>query len=279
MFRRLASLGISVCYAFWANLRRQEQNRCVILYYHGVAREQVDRFYRQMEWLQSREEIIRLRELLIGEWSGQTVCLTFDDALDNVRQNALPILREFKIPATIFAVPGNLGREPSWAIADNHPDRHVVLSSAEQLREYPPDLIDIGSHTMTHRDLAMLSGDALFRELSESKQALEKLLGRTVSMLSVPYGSYNEETLRAARETGYKLVVTCDPEVMHPGNSKLRVGRFKVAPDDWDMEFWLKSAGAHRWRRAWQRLKGHSPSGNGVNLRKPESVVLAERSS
>ncbi len=276
MIRRLVSLGVTIAYALWSNLKDQKSDQCVVLYYHGLSDGQVPGFARQMHWLKSRHAVIPLRSLVAGDWSGQKVCITFDDALDNVRQNALPILRELNIPATIFAVPGNLGREPSWAITDYHPDRHEILSTANRLKEYPSDLVEIGSHTMSHPDLSMLTGDALTRELQESKQSLEKLLEREVFSLSVPFGSYNQETLRAAREAGYRLVVTCDPVMVRPGDSPQAVGRFKVTPDDWDIEFRLKAAGAYRWRRAWQRRKVQTPRGDRFTVHEPELTAKAE---
>lgn len=180
------------------------------------------------------------------------------------------------IPATIFAVPGNLGSEPSWAVDEGHPDRHEILSTAEQLKEYPSDLTEIGSHTMSHPDLARLGGAALAHELVESKRALESLLGREVNSLSVPFGSYSQETLSAARDAGYLVVTTCDPVVVLAGKSPFTVGRFKVTPDDWDIEFRLKAKGAHQWRRAWQSLKSRVSAGEPESRKQAGPVLQAE---
>jgi peptidoglycan/xylan/chitin deacetylase (PgdA/CDA1 family) len=247
-----------------------------VIYYHGVTKRQRPAFRRQMEWLKPRCSVIPFQSLVAGQWSGRAVCITFDDALDNVRQNALPILREMNMPATVFAVPGNLGREPSWTIAEGNSDRYEILSTAEQLKEYPPHLVEIGSHTMSHPDLSKLSGVALTREVLDSKRALESLLGREVSSLSVPYGSYNQDTLRAARDAGYSLVATCDPVVARAGERPFTVGRFKVAPDDWGIEFQLKASGAHQWRRAWQNLKGYVRSGKSCSDMQPAPAAQAE---
>lgn len=235
-----------------------------MLYYHGVTRRQAPHFERQMRWLRSRASIIPLHLAARGDWRGHCVCVTFDDALDNVRQYALPVLRDLNIPATIFAVSGNLGREPSWAMAEGHPDRYEILSTMEQLREYSPDLIEIGSHTVTHPHLTSLTDDSLKYELGESKRMLEVALGREVSSLSVPFGAYNQETLRGAQEAGYKLVVSCDPEILRPVGPRFCAGRFKVTPDDWDFEFRWNAAGAQQWRGAWQKLKGHNACGSGL---------------
>ena len=171
MLRRIASLGVSLAYVGWSNIKLRNSDQCVALYFHGVTVSQAPLFRRQMQWLKSAYQIVPLRALLNSAESSSRVCVTFDDSLDNVRENALPILQELGISATVFAVPGNLGQKPSWAIADDHPDRHERISTGEQLQKYPPALIEIGSHTMTHPDLTKLKGDSLANELAQSKKA------------------------------------------------------------------------------------------------------------
>lgn len=207
-----------------------------------------------MEWLKATGSLISLRSLTAGPQSGRNVAITFDDAFDNVRQNALPVLADLQIPATVFAVAGCLGKTPNWTMDGNHPDRGEVLSTAAQLRAYPPELIDIGSHTVSHPDLTKTGDQQVDRELRESKSILEEAIGREVWCLSVPYGAYHSGTLNAAKSVGYSMVVTCDPRVVDPETDSFCIGRFKVTPDDWPIEFRLKAIGAHAWRDAWQRI-------------------------
>lgn len=70
----------------------------------------------------------------------------------------------------------------------------------------------VGSHTMTHPNLAHVSADDARRELTDSKHKLEKELGETVRHFSYPhpalYPQWNETTLRIAEELGYSTAVT-----------------------------------------------------------------------
>lgn len=255
MLRRLASLSISAAFAGLWKFSANGTDQGTVLYYHGVKRHEAARFARQMIWLKSNFRVLPLRALLSGSWSGRCACVTFDDGLDNVRQYALPILRELELPATMFVVSGNLGRRPCWVMPDRHPDRDEVLSTAEQLEEYPADLMEIGSHTVTHADLTTLTASRLRSELVDSKKDLEDRLNREVISLSVPFGAYNEQTMQAACAAGYKLVATCDPQLLVQRSTLVRVGRFKVAPQDWELEFRLAANGHQRWRCAWQSLR------------------------
>jgi peptidoglycan/xylan/chitin deacetylase (PgdA/CDA1 family) len=44
----------------------------------------------------------------------RAVCITFDDGYRSVHDLALPVLREFKLPATVFVTSGHLGESNMW---------------------------------------------------------------------------------------------------------------------------------------------------------------------
>lgn len=70
----------------------------------------------------------------------------------------------------------------------------------------------VGSHTMTHPNLAQVSADDARRELTDSKLKLEKELGSPVKHFSYPHPAlnpqWNEATLKITEELGYATAVT-----------------------------------------------------------------------
>jgi peptidoglycan/xylan/chitin deacetylase (PgdA/CDA1 family) len=92
----------------------------LILYYHNVlpttldefdqrlSRIHVDDFARQMEHLAARYKPVSLATLLAqlraGEPDPRCVAVTFDDGYYGVMAHALPVMRQFRIPATVFVV-------------------------------------------------------------------------------------------------------------------------------------------------------------------------------
>jgi peptidoglycan/xylan/chitin deacetylase (PgdA/CDA1 family) len=70
----------------------------------------------------------------------------------------------------------------------------------------------VGSHTMTHPNVAQVSADDARSELSDSKLKLEKELGEPVKHFSYPHPAlnpqWNETTLKITEELGYATAVT-----------------------------------------------------------------------
>jgi peptidoglycan/xylan/chitin deacetylase (PgdA/CDA1 family) len=97
-----------------------------------------------------------------------------------------------------------------WAgmsVADMHPhyDR-LSEDGLSSLARHP--LIELGSHTVSHPTMALLSREEQEREIVDSKHALEEIVGRPVSSFSYPYGSrrdFNNVTVELARLAGFEV--------------------------------------------------------------------------
>ena len=115
----------------------------------------------------------------------------------------------------------------------------------EQIRGLPPDLFTLGSHTVTHPNLELSEKDRIQKELTESKQKLEKITGREIHLLSIPYGAYDERVIKLACQAGYKRVYSSVHKIEK--NKTYVIKRIHVTPTDWPFEFRLKVLGAYRW--------------------------------
>jgi peptidoglycan/xylan/chitin deacetylase (PgdA/CDA1 family)/lipid II:glycine glycyltransferase (peptidoglycan interpeptide bridge formation enzyme) len=248
-----------MCALVWAILTgfgRFRRDGVVALCYHGVSAKQRERFAWQMSKIRSR--VVDLAECRASTSSCAKlpyVSMTFDDAFANLMENALPILEQYQIPATIFAVADNLGCLPRWEMPDGHPESTERTMTDEQLVTVSKNpLIRIGSHTLTHPDLTRIRPDQLKTELIDSKRRLEQLLGNPIEDLALPFGSYDQEVLRMAREAGYKRIYTVDTRPANPMSQEPVTGRFAMSPDVWKIEFILTCAGVYAWLYPWRRF-------------------------
>lgn len=101
---------------------------------------------------------------------------------------------------------------------------------AAQIRELDARGHTIGSHSASHPPrLSACSDDRIRQEWSQSRQALEDLLGHEVVAASVPGGYYSRRVARAARDAGLRVLFTSEPTsaVRNEGGLAVR-GRFTI---------------------------------------------------
>jgi peptidoglycan/xylan/chitin deacetylase (PgdA/CDA1 family) len=71
-------------------------------------------FYQQMKFVRSNFDVISFRDLCKCEaqgkhWPNRALIITFDDGYRDNYTNAFPILKQMKLPATIFLAAGHIG--------------------------------------------------------------------------------------------------------------------------------------------------------------------------
>lgn len=222
------------------------QPKPTILTYHSILPSDAQAFERQIRRLAGSRRTTFVDDMLSR--SEQGVAVTFDDALQNVFDNALPILAKYAVPSTIFVPTGYIGAAPGWIHPSRNPQRVAgLVASIEAFRRADPRMTRFGSHTVTHAKLDRLSRDVRLHELSTSKSDLESIVGGRIRVLSLPYGRWNDSVLADARHAGYQWVLANVPVGPRDEPGSLLVGRIDVSPHDSMVEFWLKSAGAYEW--------------------------------
>jgi peptidoglycan/xylan/chitin deacetylase (PgdA/CDA1 family) len=172
--------------------------------------------------------------------AGRCVSITFDDGyLDNF-ENALPILDEFSVPATVFVVSGRVGGVDGWR--ETGGNGSWPLASWEQLREMAEQGVEIGSHTVSHPSLTALDDEQRRREVADSKSALEERLGQPVRFFAYPYGRLDEATRNAVRAAGYEAACSTRSGFNSAGCDPYLLRRLEVYGTDSLSRFALKVA-------------------------------------
>jgi peptidoglycan/xylan/chitin deacetylase (PgdA/CDA1 family) len=129
---------------------------------------------------------------------GKAVVMCFDDGFESFYHLALPLLQNRECKTTVFPVAGYIGRPSAWDTLP--PQKHLTK---EQIREIAALGHEIGSHTMSHANLTLLSNADLETELLQSKKILEDITGRPVTSVSFPFGQWNRRVWDKALELGY----------------------------------------------------------------------------
>ena len=186
------------------NLKHNDKGLPVLMY-HSIGYEKgntvrlpKEKFKEQMHYLKDNDYVtLSLNEAYDFFVSNKPIpekalVLTFDDGyLDNYTE-AFPILKELNFKATIFVITDLIDKTPGYL-------------NIEQLKELQANEIDIQSHTVHHEHLKQLSYDTQMKTLKDSKDFLQKTLSKKIQYLAYPYGEYSEATLKAVKESGYKM--------------------------------------------------------------------------
>ena len=234
--KRTAGLAAVAARPFAA---RQRCAGACILYYHRIADipfadPRVDdwnvspaRFEQQIAALAGWAEIIPLLELptrLQPDTPSRRplVCLTFDDGYASFYTEALPILKKYRVPATVSVITSAVGLTgplpfDAWARRNAcrvAPEvcRPMGWSELEACRA--SGLVSIGSHSHRHLKGRECSTAQLIEEAEESRAILTARLGEARTY-AYPYGMSRigyvpPAYVEAVRACGYELAVTTD---------------------------------------------------------------------
>ena len=111
----------------------------------------------------------------------KTVAITIDDAFFSIYKKAWPILKEKKLPFTIFVSTG-----PVNSNSKNY-------MNWEQLKEMNNSGVTIGHHTKNHFHLVGKKKETIISEIEEASDDFLKNLGYVPDIFAYPYGEYSSE--------------------------------------------------------------------------------------
>jgi peptidoglycan/xylan/chitin deacetylase (PgdA/CDA1 family) len=179
-------------------------------------------FAAQMRWLRHAGfHAIRQEQLFAALERGRPlpprpVMITFDDGYRDVLWNAAPLLSRLRMPATAYVITGRISRgDPSFL-------------TWPELPRLEARGVEIGSHTVDHVDLTLLTRPQALAELERSRRALERHLGHPVQWFSYPAGRESPRVVQLVRRAGYVLAVTTRPGELQAASRPLTLRRLEV---------------------------------------------------
>jgi len=125
------------------------------------------------------------------------IIISFDDGYLSNYEYGYKMLKDLEMKATIFVITSTMGA------TENVTYPHFSWEQAREMEK--SGVVDIQSHSHSHREMQYLDALSLQRELRLSKYLIEKNLNKEVSVFAYPFGSFGGLTQNLAGFAGYKL--------------------------------------------------------------------------
>lgn len=188
----------------------------------------------------------------LDQFPPRPLLLTFDDGYRDNLVNALPLLAQYKMKATLFLLADHRIDRNTWDAEEGV--EPAPLMTLDEKKALPPEVFAIGSHGLQHLDLRTLSEDEVSRQMTESKEKLEKDLGRPIQAFAYPFGWVDSRLPELARRAGYLFAVNTDRGALRWVDDRFSVFRVNIFPEESWFSLWRKTS---RWyRRRYFRKRG-----------------------
>ncbi|WP_408098749.1 polysaccharide deacetylase family protein [Peredibacter sp. HCB2-198] len=139
-----------------------------------------------------------------GKRPKKAAMLTFDDVCKNFIEYAVPIFKELNVRANIFPIQNMTFNLPFH----NLKPQGIPALTEQDIKDLDQMGFAIGSHCQSHQNLHKIPFDQAKKELKESKEWLEGLLGKEVKTICYPIGGIDRDIVNAAKEIGYSIGIS-----------------------------------------------------------------------
>ena len=175
--------------------------------------------------------------------------ITFDDGYGGVYTHAFPIVQRYCLPAILFLATAYLDGKRSFQGNFARPYAPSLLTW-EQVKQMADQGMELGSHSLTHRNLARMDEATLLKEVRGSRQRIEEATGHRVEAFSYPYGnagSFTPRTEKVLKKSGYSRAYVNQMGADNSTREPFRIRRIRVYRTDTGHRFRRKVAGAYNW--------------------------------
>ena len=245
LIKGFSLVAFSLLVLIWMSHYSFASDKFIAIVYHDICKKVVepddmaiDDFIKQLDFFKADGyqtiSIKDLQEAAAGKkpLPEQALLLTFDDSYISFYQVVYPLLKLYKYPAVLSVVSSWIEGNPgiyekkdfmTWSQLKEVSDSGLVTIAAhsDNLHHYinanPQGNIEPADFTFVYDPKSgKYETDAQFAErirsdLAQNRATLEKKLGVKPTVLTWPYGAYNQIGVKEAQQLGFKVLLTLNP--------------------------------------------------------------------
>ncbi len=205
----------------------------IVLMYHSVGENDAKLtvtpavFRAQMEYLRDYRSIVSMQDILLfldGKKSlpKNAVSVTIDDGYLDTYREAFPILKEFKIPFTLFLTTN---------LEELKPLKYFPRPTWDQLREMSAvGLMSVGLHGHNHLRIDEIAGDSalLDKELKYSATLITKEIGKAPEVYAYAFGARDPRIPPYLKNIGLGAGFSITDGVLAPSHHHFALPRVQI---------------------------------------------------
>ncbi len=201
--------------------------RC--LTFHYMFENEREHAYRMFAALRREGDFVTTHQLLTllpAQWPPRQRIfhLSVDDGFENVATIAHPVLKSLGIPYSVMICPAFIGGGAAGFEEFRQNARYqrlLPLADWDMLARLAAEGVEVGAHTLTHREISRLSGREMIDEIIEPKRMIERQLGAPCISFAWPFGrssSMSEAAIAVAIHAGYRAIFSSVRGTLYGGS-------------------------------------------------------------
>lgn len=231
IIRNILRYIYAIIFLFFTKIRPSNKDGVRLVIYHSLKKKYLDKFEQQIQYLANNYNVISMNLFIDSLKKGKVspknaIVITFDDGYKDNFFLAAPVLKKYNLPAVFFITPQFVenDRDTIKRIAEpDMPAENVAPSMTwEEISSLVNQGFEIGSHGLSHRNLAQCDLNMLFEEINQSKKILEDKLKTSIKHFSFPFGAveHSHPQMEATvQRVGY---LSCSSGVRGKNNSRTK---------------------------------------------------------
>lgn len=170
----------------------------ILMYHHIHPRESggltisAEKLEKQLKYLAENDyQTFHLRELLQMKQlpNDKNIVITFDDGYVSQMQYAVPLLKKYKLKATLFIPLHFLGKTDSWNTSE------LDIMTVDQLKSLDPEIVELGFHSFYHNKYTELSNAETEADTRRCMEFVSENELNFSPVLAYPYGKFPREKM------------------------------------------------------------------------------------
>ncbi|MDO8513688.1 MAG: polysaccharide deacetylase family protein [bacterium] len=145
---------------------------------------------------------------------GKKLVITFDDGYEDIYTEAFPIMKQYGFAGVIYLITNDINKKG--------------YLSEKQISELIDAGFEIGSHTLSHPNLASAGIYYAQMQIENSKKNLDAMFEYNVTSFCYPSGKYNDRVVGLLKAAGYTNAVTTVEGFAGPKSNLYTLPRMRV---------------------------------------------------